>query len=65
MNQVRVPPFEPKLCQDGAMASRNPLECLQAPKTLKKQKQMCRTITIFPTSWEIKFWTFDDFLYTR
>ena len=31
MNQVQVPPFEPKLCQDGATASRNPLVALGGP----------------------------------
>ena len=40
MNQVQVPQFELILRQDGAMASRNPLECLPAPKTVKKWKNM-------------------------
>ena len=38
MNQIQVPPFELILCQDVAMASRNPLECLLASKTSKKLK---------------------------
>ena len=36
MNQGLVCPFEPKLCQDVAMGSRNPLEPLWTPKTSKK-----------------------------
>ena len=39
MDQVQVPPFELILRQDGATASRNPLECLPAPKTAKKSKK--------------------------
>ena len=38
MNQVQVAPFGLILRQDGATASRNPLECLPAPKTAKKLK---------------------------
>ena len=35
MNQVQVPPCEPQLRQNVATASRNPLEYLWTPKTLK------------------------------
>ena len=40
MNRVQVCPFGLILRQDGAMASRNPLECLPAPKTAKRYEQM-------------------------
>ena len=38
MKQGQVCPFEPKLCQDVATGSRNPLEPLRTPKTIKNQK---------------------------
>ena len=38
MNQDRAPLFELMLRQDVATASKNPLECLPAPKTTKNQK---------------------------
>ena len=38
MNQGLVCPFEPKLCQDVATASPNPLECLRTLKTIQNQK---------------------------
>ena len=40
MNGVKVCPFGLILRQDGAMVSRNPLECLPPPKTAKKHKKM-------------------------
>ena len=40
MNQGQVCPFEPKLCQDVATGSRNPLEPLRTPKTHKNQKKI-------------------------
>ena len=36
MNQGLVCPFGLKLCQDVAMVSPNPLECLRTPKTFQK-----------------------------
>ena len=39
MNQVEEYPFEPKLCQDVATASRSPMECLLAPKTVRKSEK--------------------------
>ena len=40
MNRVQVCPFGLILCQDGAMVSRNPLECLLPSKTAKKHQKM-------------------------
>ena len=42
MNGVQVPRFRLILREDGATASRNPLECLPAPKTAKKYKQIAK-----------------------
>ena len=42
MKQVQVPPFELILRQDVAKASRNPLECLPAPKTANKYEKMSK-----------------------
>ena len=39
MNQDEVTLFELILRQDGATASRNPLQCLLATKTIKKSKK--------------------------
>ena len=47
MNQVQVPPFEPKLCHNVATASRNPLEPLLTPKSRQKIKKI-RKIPISP-----------------
>ena len=38
MNQVQVPPFDPKLRQDKATASRTPPECPPPPSNKKKRK---------------------------
>ena len=40
MNRVQVCPFGLILCQDGAMVSRKPLECLPPSKTAKKPEKM-------------------------
>ena len=40
MNGVKVCPFGLILRQDGAMVSRNPMECLPLSKTAKKHKKM-------------------------
>ena len=40
MNGVKVCPFGLILRQDGATASRNPLECLPPPKTAKKHEKI-------------------------
>ena len=40
MNRVQVCPFGLILCQDGAMVSRNPLECLPPLKRQKNTKKM-------------------------
>ena len=39
MNQVQVFPFETKLCQNIATASRTPLEPLLSPETRKKMQK--------------------------
>ena len=38
MNQGQVCPFEPKLCQNVATGSRNPLEPLRTLKTTQNQQ---------------------------
>ena len=43
MNQVQVPPFEPKLCQNVATASRKPPECLPPPKILPKSQEILKS----------------------
>ena len=40
MNRVQVCPFGLILCQDGAMVSRNPMECLPLSKTAKRPGKM-------------------------
>ena len=51
MNQVQVPPFELILCQDVATASRNPLECLPAPKTAKKSRKIRKCLWALGPPW--------------
>ena len=48
LNRVQVPPFDPKLRQDEATASRNPPECLKPPKTTQIHKNGGKKNPLFP-----------------
>ena len=66
MKQVQVPPFELILCQDVATASRNPLECLLAPKTAKQLEKMrknalrCSAAAQFTLVYYLPLWHLPD-----
>ena len=50
MNQGKVCLFEPKLCHNVVMASRNPLESLWTPKPCKNNKNLKKKHDFPPAS---------------